>query len=100
MLVNPAIKKHLCETVTGDRSWIAKIRPWYGHAAHMHIHFRCPEGQAECVDQAPRPVGEGCDASLQWWFDQLDAPAKAPGPPKPPRAVVLPAACTAILAGR
>ncbi len=98
VLVNPAIKRQLCRDVTGDRGWLRLIRPWYGHAAHMHIHFRCPAGQAECADQAPPPPppGDGCDATLQWWFDQLDAPPKPPGKPKPP---VLPAACAAILAG-
>ncbi len=95
ILVNPAIKRQLCQSVTGDRTWLRLIRPWYGHAAHMHIHFRCPAGQPECVDQAPTPPGEGCDASLQWWFDQLDAPSRPPAPPRPP--VQLPAACAAIM---
>lgn len=96
ILVNPAIKQQLCREVTGDRSWLRLIRPWYGHAAHMHIRFRCPVGQADCVQAAPPPPGDGCDATLQWWFDQLDAPAKPSGPYKPPAA---PAACKAILAG-
>ena len=99
ILVNAAIKKQLCATTTGDRSWLARIRPWYGHAAHMHIHFRCPPGQSECLDQAPPPPGESCDASLQWWFDQLDAPDRpaAPTAPRVPRP--LPAACETILRG-
>ncbi len=96
VLVNPAIKRQLCLTVTGDRSWLHAVRPWYGHAAHMHIHFHCPANQPECTDAAPPPPGDGCDASLQWWFDQLDAPPK---PAPPPRPVVLPAACAAIMAG-
>ena len=97
VLVNPAIKRQLCLETTGDRSWLQRVRPWYGHAAHMHIHFRCPPGQAECHDQAAVPPGDGCDASLQWWFDQLDQPPARPstGPPRP---VVLPPACAAILA--
>src|ERR1700689_2984174 len=33
LLVNPAIKQALCRTVTGDRSWLHFVRPWYGHAA-------------------------------------------------------------------
>jgi len=37
VLVNPAIKRQLCSDVTGDRSWLRLIRPWYGHAAHMHL---------------------------------------------------------------
>lgn len=98
ILVNAAIKKQLCTDVQGDRSWLKLIRPWYGHAAHMHIHFRCPPGQTECVDQAPGAGVEGCDASLQWWFDQLDAPPKPPGPVSAPKPVPLPAACKAIMA--
>ena len=31
ILVNPGIKKKLCDTVTGDRSWLRKIRPFWGH---------------------------------------------------------------------
>jgi penicillin-insensitive murein endopeptidase len=95
ILVNPAIKQQLCREVTGDRSWLHLIRPWYGHAAHMHIRFRCPVGQADCVQAPPPPAGDGCDATLQWWFDQLDAPPK-PSPPyhSPP----LPAACKAVMA--
>lgn len=96
VLVNPAIKKHLCDTVTGDRSWLRLIRPWYGHAAHMHIHFSCPADQPECrADPPPPPAGDGCDASLQWWFDQLGKPP-SPTPSRPPPP--LPAACRAIMA--
>ena len=96
LLVNAAIKRQLCETVAGDRTWLRRVRPWYGHASHMHIHFACPAGQAECHDQLPPPAGDGCDASLQWWFDRLDLPPVAASPARPP---VLPAACPAILAG-
>ena len=81
-----------------DRGWLRLVRPWYGHNAHMHIHFRCPPNQPECHDQAPPPPGDGCDASLAWWFEQLDAPPKPVAPPRPP--VPLPAACTAILDGQ
>jgi len=98
VLVNPAIKQQLCHTPMADRTWLRPIRPWYGHAAHMHIHFRCPAGQTECRDQAPPPPGDGCDASLAWWFEQLDAPPKPPPTPRPP--LPLPAACTAIMAGQ
>ncbi len=98
VLVNPAIKQQLCRTPMADRAWLRLIRPWYGHAAHMHLHFRCPAGQSECRDLSPVPPGDGCDATLAWWFEQLDAP---PLPPAPPRlAPPLPAACAAILAGQ
>jgi penicillin-insensitive murein endopeptidase len=97
VLVNPAIKKQLCEEVTGDRAWLRWIRPWYGHAAHMHITFRCPDDQKECTQPPPPPLGDGCDATLQWWFEQLDQPqpSRPSGPPKPP---AMPAACKAVFA--
>ncbi|HEY1411790.1 MAG TPA: penicillin-insensitive murein endopeptidase [Rhodopila sp.] len=96
ILVNPAIKQRLCREVTGDRSWLHLIRPWYGHAAHMHIRFRCPAGQADCAQAPAPPPGDGCDATLQWWFNQLDKPAEPPRPYHPPP---LPVACKAILGG-
>jgi penicillin-insensitive murein endopeptidase len=95
ILVNAAIKRQLCTEVQGDRTWLRLIRPWYDHAAHMHIHFRCPEGQLDCVQQPPPPSGDGCDATLQWWFDQLDVPPKALPPFHPPPP---PAACAAVFA--
>ena len=102
VLVNAAIKKQLCLTVPAgpDRQWLHLVRPWYGHTAHMHVHFRCPPGQTECHDQAPPPPGDGCDATLEWWFARLDQPAAPAGPPGPvtagPR---LPAACAGVMAG-
>jgi penicillin-insensitive murein DD-endopeptidase len=95
ILINPAIKQQLCDTVRGDRSWLRLMRPWYDHSAHMHIRFRCPVEQHDCIQAAPPPPGDGCDATLQWWFDQLSAPAKPAAPYHPP---ALPAACKAVMA--
>ena len=98
ILVNPAIQRKLCETVTGDRSWLRLIRPWYGHASHMHIRFRCPADQRSCEQAPPPPAGESCDASLQWWFDQLDRPKQPETvPSRPPVRPPLPVACQAIM---
>lgn len=94
ILVNPAIKQQLCREVTGDRGWLRLIRPWWGHSSHMHVRLRCPSGQPDCVQAPPPPPGEGCDATLDWWFAQLDLPPKPPSPPKPP---VILAACRPIL---
>lgn len=100
VLVNPAIKKQLCEEATGDRSWLRRVRPWFGHASHMHLRMDCPAGQPECPAPPPLPAGEGCDASLQWWFDRLDHPPAPPAhPAAPPPPPVLPVACRAILGG-
>ena len=97
VLVNPAIKKQLCAVATGDRGWLRRVRPWYGHAAHMHLHFRCPFGQKDCVDQPPPPAGDGCDASLDWWFTHLDKPPPPTPSAPPPKPKPLPAACRALL---
>ncbi len=94
VLVNFAIKAELCREAGPDAAWLHRVRPWWGHTSHMHIHFLCPPGQAECHDLRPIPAGTGCDASLQWWFDQLGTPAPPVVPPHPPP---LPAACRAIL---
>ena len=45
IFVNPAIKKALCREAKGDRSWLSKIRPWWGHDYHFHIRMRCPAGR-------------------------------------------------------
>jgi len=95
ILVNAAIKRQLCTEVEGDRAWLRLIRPWYDHAAHMHIRFRCPADQPDCVQAPPPPAGDGCDATLQWWFDQLGVPPKPSPPYHPPP---LPAACAAVFA--
>lgn len=97
LLVDPIIKRRLCETVTGDRSWLHKVRPWWGHWAHMHLHFSCPPGQPECINQAPIPPGDGCDQTLAWWFEP-NGTVRPPPPPKPgAHPPALPAACAPIL---
>lgn len=96
IFIHPAIKKALCESATGDRSFLGKVRAWYGHRAHFHIRLGCPAGSPDCVPQAAVSEGDGCGADLDWWFtDEPYAPPdpKAPEPVPPP----LPAACAALL---
>ncbi len=69
IFVNAAIKRALCRDATGDRSWLHKVRPYYGHNYHFHVRISCPDGADLCKDQDPVPSGDGCDAaSLDWWF--------------------------------
>lgn len=105
IFVNPAIKKKLCETWTGDRSVLGKVRPYYGHDYHFHVRLGCPAGSANCKEQAAVPTGDGCGKELAWWFS--DEPWRKPKPPKPgtpaPKPHImtvsdLPAACEAVLA--
>lgn len=68
IFVNPRIKQDLCKTTTGNRQWLQKIRPWYRHDRHFHIRLRCPKSSPDCIKQTLIPAGDGCDATLAWWF--------------------------------
>lgn len=94
IFVNPAIKLALCEQVNGDRRWLHKIRPWFGHAAHFHVRLDCPRDAVDCVRQDPVPAGEGCDAELMSWFEPPKPQTTPPRPVEPPPP---PAACRALL---
>lgn len=105
IFVNPAIKKKMCDTWTGDRTNLGKLRPEYGHDSHFHIRIKCPVGAKGCTGQAPVAAGDGCDKSLAWWFTKEPWAAPKPPqpgakPPKPPREVMvsdLPKACSAVV---
>jgi len=84
LLVHPGIKKKLCDTVKGDRSWLQKVRPFYGHHYHFHIRIACQPGSPGCKRQRATTPGTGCDASLKWWFDVALAPKKKSPPKKKP----------------
>jgi len=98
IFVNAAIKRALCRGVSGaregDTSWLRKIRPWWGHTRHFHVRLACPPDSPACIGQAPVPPGDGCDASLDWWFEPHPP---SPAPPGPPPRPPLPATCTALL---
>lgn len=102
IFVNRAIKRALCQGVggakTGDHTWQHRIRAWYGHDEHFHVRLVCPAGSPDCVRQAPVPAGDGCDASLDWWFQPHPLAPAPPGPPKPRPA--LPAQCEAVLGSK
>ncbi len=100
IFVNPAIKKAICRDARGDRAWLNKVRPMYGHDYHFHVRIKCPAGESACESQAPVPPGEGCDASLAWWFrPQVLHPRLNPNArPVPPLTMAaLPAECRRVL---
>lgn len=100
ILVHPGIKKKLCDTVSGDRSWLRKVRPFWGHDSHFHVRIGCPAGSSGCRRQEATPSGDGCDKSLAWWF--TEEPWRGSGGAEPVRArdvmrlSALPAACVAV----
>src|SRR5258705_8998914 len=98
IFVNAAIKKALCREAKGDRGWLAKVRPMYGHDYHFHIRIKCPPGAGECESQPEPSASEGCSArDLAYWFKDSvihPKPPKVPPKPKPPMTLPqLPAAC-------
>ena len=62
IFVNAAIKKALCREAKGDRHWLSKVRPMYGHDYHFHIRIKCPPGSGECERQPDPAESEGCSA--------------------------------------
>ena len=102
IFVNAAIKKALCREARGDRSWLSKVRPMWGHDYHFHIRIKCPPDSNECESQAAPKDSEGCAAAdLAWWFKESvlhPKPPKVPPKPKPPMTLAqLPAACRQVL---
>lgn len=101
ILVHPGIKKKLCDTVRGDRRWLSKIRPFWGHDSHFHMRIGCPAGSPGCKEQSAPPRGDGCDDALAWWFTEEPwRPATGPAKPKARDVMTLaslPAECRAVL---
>jgi penicillin-insensitive murein endopeptidase len=101
ILVHPGIKKKLCDTASGDRGWLRKVRPFWGHDSHFHIRIACQPGSTECKKQEATAPGDGCDKSLAWWFSEEPwRPASGPAKPKARDIMTmqqLPAACRTVL---
>lgn len=102
VLVNAAIKKELCRVEDkAHDTWMAKVRPWYGHHDHIHVRLRCPADSPNCRAQPPVPGGDGCSAKeLDYWFsDKVLRPqiAKPTAPARQTMLADLPAACKTVL---
>ncbi len=101
----PGGKVQMCKDATGDRSWLRKIRPWYGHHYHFHVRLSCPKGARDCVDQAAPPPGDGCDEAEKWARDFRNPPPPDPDAPapRPKRETVLadlPSQCASVLSSQ
>lgn len=78
IFVFPGAKVQMCHDAKGDRRWLRKIRPWWGHHYHFHVRLLCPKGTRNCVNQALPPPGDGCAEAQKWVDDILNPP-----PPNP-----------------
>jgi len=101
IFVNAAIKKAVCREAGSDRSWLAKLRPWWGHDYHFHVRLLCPADSPECKPQPEPEGGDGCGHELDFWFKDSTLhpkPPLVPPKPKPPLTLAgLPAACRQVV---
>jgi penicillin-insensitive murein DD-endopeptidase len=102
IFVNPAIKRALCRDAGSDRTWLSKVRPWWGHDYHFHVRISCPVDSPDCKPQEPAPAGDGCtgDDLDHWFTDAILHPRPLPIQPqqKPPLKMAdLPDACRQVL---
>ncbi|AJR09759.1 penicillin-insensitive murein endopeptidase [Photobacterium gaetbulicola] len=67
IFVHPVIKEQLCQREWTDRTWLQKVRPWWGHYYHFHVRLHCPDGDSNCKAQPAPPAGDGCGAELASW---------------------------------
>ncbi|MEM7520211.1 MAG: penicillin-insensitive murein endopeptidase [Pseudomonadota bacterium] len=102
IFVFPGAKVQMCADEKGNRSYLRKIRPWWGHHYHFHVRLNCPSGSRTCVSQNPPPDGDGCAEARQWQANILNPPPPDPNapPPRKRRELLLadlPAQCKAVL---
>jgi penicillin-insensitive murein endopeptidase len=97
IFVHPVVKRTLCKDKDRAGPWLQRVRPWQGHHDHFHVRLRCPTDSPDCKAPQPLPAGNGCDASLDWWFSEdarSSAGKRGPASEKPQP---LPESCEAIL---
>ncbi|MGV6810758.1 MAG: penicillin-insensitive murein endopeptidase [Brevirhabdus sp.] len=105
IFVFPGAKVQMCKDAKGDRRWLRKIRPWWGHHYHFHVRLKCPRGARGCENQDAPPPGDGCADAEKWVQDILNPPPPDPNAPKPkkrPELVLadLPKQCAKVLQSR
>jgi len=81
IFITAPAKIWMCKHARGNRDWLQKIRPYWGHNYHFHVRLKCPRGAKGCITQKPTVAqlskgGDGCDKTLQWWVTAALKPAK------------------------
>jgi len=97
IFVNPAIKKALCRESGPNRAWLAKVRPWYFHAAHFHLRIDCPADSDQCKPQPPVSPGDGCGAEVDGWIKKAMNVRPSGGPTGGRTLASLPSACRVVV---
>ena len=105
LFVFPGAKVKMCNDEKGNRDWLRKVRPWWGHHYHFHVRLKCPTALKNCINQAPPPPGDGCKEAEKWVDRILNPPAPDPDapPPKPRQELFmkdLPKQCRQVLTSK
>ena len=98
IFVNWILKRHLCKTLTEDKTWLRKLRPWWGHDRHFHIRLACPPDSPNCRPQ--NPVAQNAICGGETWFSDKAVIARRKarnGKPKARKPKILPRACQALV---
>ena len=102
IFVTPAVKIAMCDVAGGDKSWLRKIRPWWGHNYHFHVRLNCQAGSSGCENQAPIPAGDGCAQAREFYgmfiSKTIKVPPSAPAKPSPAKTLsIMPQQCQALV---
>ncbi|MEM0948447.1 MAG: penicillin-insensitive murein endopeptidase [Pseudomonadota bacterium] len=81
IFVFPGAKVQMCRDEKGNKAWLRKIRPWWGHHYHFHVRLACPRGAKGCISQDAPPPGDGCGEAQQWVNNILNPPPPDPNAP-------------------
>lgn len=105
IFIFPGAKVQMCKDEKGNKKWLRKVRPWWGHHYHFHVRLACPKGSPGCANQDPPPAGHGCSEAQQWVNNILNPPPPPKNPPKVKprreyRLADLPKACTQVLTSK
>lgn len=85
IFVFPGAKVQMCKDEKGNRKYLRKIRPWYGHHYHFHVRLSCPRGMRGCINQDNPPRGDGCADAQRWVNDILNPPPPKKADPNAPK---------------
>ncbi len=89
IFITAPAKVWMCKNVKGNKKWLQKVRPFWGHHYHFHVRLKCPKGSKACEKQRPTVKqlsknATGCDKDLNWWVTTALEP-RDPSLPKEPK---------------
>lgn len=85
IFVFPGAKVRMCNDEKGNRKYLRKIRPWWGHHYHFHVRLKCPKNSKGCINQDAPPKGDGCAEAQEWVNNILNPPPPKPADPNAPK---------------